>query len=709
MRVPTYQNPVSAIAAPVVQQRDAPAGAFGGQIGAALGQTADVMFKIQDDADNLRVQDAYNQLREQQLNLTLAPDSGYTNVKGRDVIQPRDGGLSMTDDYVNKFNTIGSELETGLSNGRQKAKFQQKMIDSRLEFQAGLQRHENQQISEYGKTVTNATVGLEAESAFKNWNNPALVDKSIANITDSLRAQGLREGLPADAITAAVADKVSKVHGGVLAVSIQEGNLGYAEDYLKKNAGSMEANDILKYKGVITKEVKTRDALLKAEKVIGENVQKMAPTDYDRLTNLVATQESGGRERDSKGNLITSPKGAQGKMQVMPDTNRDPGYGVTPAKDDSDAERTRVGQDYLKAMLKEYGGDVSKALAAYNAGPGALDAAIKKAEKSVQLNKADPSVKVYSYLDFLPKETQNYVDKIGRQYATGTGAPKVTLAELQNQTREVMAGKDPAYIKLAVDAVTARYEATRKSQKESEDDLVAEAYKQIDANGGDYNALPASIRSALPGEKIGALQTYANKRAKGQEVGTDWGIYYQLRRDDSLLKETNLEAFKGHLADSEFKQLVAEQQSLRTGNASSTTATRSANQVLSSYLTQAGIDPTPKPNTSKDSDAARVGRAMRAQQAAISEAETAKGGKLTPAEVEKVTASIFTNVAIKSTWTDWFPAGDKPKFDVSASDTVIVPPTDRTLIISALKATNRPVTEAMIEDMYRRKNNLLGQ
>ncbi|MBF8177804.1 transglycosylase SLT domain-containing protein [Herminiimonas contaminans] len=703
MRVPTYTSQVDAIAAPVVQQTAAPAAAFGGQIADAVGRSVDIYKAAQDDADNLRVQDAYNQLREKQLDLTLSPESGFANVKGRDVMKPRDNGMSMSDDYLQRFGTVGSEIESGLVNERQKAKFRQRLIDSQLEFKAGLQRHENQQISEYGKTVTNATVTLESEAAFQNWQNPDLVNKSIATVTDSLRAQGMREGLPADAITAAVQDKVSKIHSGVLALSIQEGNLRYAEDYLKKNSASMEANDILKYKGAITKEIKTNDALLTAEKIIGENVPKMAPTDFDRLVGLVAGQESGNRERDSKGNLITSPKGAQGKMQVMPGTNLDPGYGVTPAKDGSDAERTRVGKDYLKAMLKEYGGDLNKALAAYNAGPGALDAAIKKADKSVALNKNDPAVPVRSWMDFMPKETQKYVPAIASQYSAGTGVPKVTLVELQNQTRAAMAGKDPAYIKLAVDAVTQRYDATRKSEKDAADDLVGQAYKLLDQNGGNYNGLPADMRAALPGDKIDNLQAYANTRAKGQAVATDWGVYYDLRRDDDLLKSVNLYALKGKLGDAEFKQLVTEQENIRTGKSESTTATRSATQILNSYLTQAGIDPTPKPSTSADSDAARVGRAMRAQQDAISQAESVKGGKLTAAEVEKVTAGIFTNVTIKGTW---FGTNSTPKFNVKSTDTIVVPDADRAQIVAALTATKRPVTEAMILDMYRRKNNL---
>jgi soluble lytic murein transglycosylase len=283
------------------------------------------------------------------------------------------------------------------------------------------------------------------------------------------------------------------------------------------------------------------------------------------------------------------------------------------------------------------------------------------------------------------------------------GAPRMTLEDVHAQVRQEMAGKPAATVKLAIDQVTQLYETNRKAKKQREDETVEEAYKVLDSNGGDYAALPASLRSAIPGDQIDNLQAYAAKRAKGIEPATDWSIYYDLRRDPELLKATNLMTFKGKLADGEFKALVADQEGLRSGKAESVTATRSASQILSAYLNEAGIDPTPKPGKSPTSDAARVGRAMRAQQNAITAAEQAKGRKLTPAEIEQETAKIFTNVTVKGSW---WGTDDKPRFDVQTSDKVVVPTAEREQIIAALQATKRPVNEAMILELYTRKNNL---
>jgi hypothetical protein len=62
-----------------------------------------------------------------------------------------------------------------------------------------------------------------------------------------------------------------------------------------------------------------------------------------------------------------SPKGALGLMQLMPATAST--YGADP-KDP--AQNVAAGTAYLRDLLLKYEGDVPKALAAYNAGPGAV-------------------------------------------------------------------------------------------------------------------------------------------------------------------------------------------------------------------------------------------------------------------------------------------------------------------------------------------------
>lgn len=103
----------------------------------------------------------------------------------------------------------------------------------------------------------------------------------------------------------------------------------------------------------------------------GGYIQQLPVSD---MFSALLQQESGGNPN------ALSPAGAAGIAQIMPDTARDPGYGVTPLQgwDGTDPrtapveEQMRFGQDYLNAMINNRGGNIQEGLAAYNAGPGAV-------------------------------------------------------------------------------------------------------------------------------------------------------------------------------------------------------------------------------------------------------------------------------------------------------------------------------------------------
>ncbi|MDE2434434.1 MAG: lytic transglycosylase domain-containing protein, partial [Burkholderiales bacterium] len=71
-------------------------------------------------------------------------------------------------------------------------------------------------------------------------------------------------------------------------------------------------------------------------------------------------------QTESNGNPnAVSPKGALGAMQVMPGTAMAPGFGIEPARDNSEAERVRVGSEYIGKLQERYGSPALAAIA-YN-------------------------------------------------------------------------------------------------------------------------------------------------------------------------------------------------------------------------------------------------------------------------------------------------------------------------------------------------------
>jgi len=123
------------------------------------------------------------------------------------------------------------------------------------------------------------------------------------------------------------------------------------------------------------------------------------PTQYEPLINRYAKKFGVSKalikavihaESDFNPYAVSS-KGAQGLMQLMPETARD--LSVQDVFDPED--NIRGGVQYLKMLLEKYNGDLSLSLAAYNAGP----------------NRVNQYGRIPPY-----RETKNYIKKVLNYY-----------------------------------------------------------------------------------------------------------------------------------------------------------------------------------------------------------------------------------------------------------------------------------------------------
>lgn len=554
-RVPTYDNfqqmpaqlrPVEMQAAMPRVDPGAQAASFGQAAQRAGAAAMDMELEALKQANQLRVDDALNKALEAEMRLAYDKDAGYTNQRGISALE-RASGKPLADEYDEEFGKVIESIGAGLGNDYQRQAFGQAIAKRRAQFRAGAMKHEADEFRAYTLSVREGTVATRMQQIGLNYANPEVIDEAITSIRAATYDAAKLQGMSAEWADAQARKMVSNAHKTAIAAALEKNDVAYADRYLKRYGKDMEADDLLQATGLITKEMDLRVGTSAATEVMGRWAPKIVPGDMDRLTNIVMAMESGGRRYDAGGGLLESPKGAKGEMQVMDGTNRDPGYGVKPAADDSPEERARVGRDYLAAMVREYDGDVSKALAAYNWGPGNLDKAVKEHGPN--------------WLQAAPEETRSYVERGVREFGAGAGrGSRPSLADIKADLRgDPMLAGNPARLKAAEEAAEKQYRDIEAAEKQATDEALDTAYRGLYANGGNMSALPVSVRAMIPGDKLGAVMGFADTvRKSGGAVHNPeaWAQILSMPRE-SLAAMSPIEffrEFRPHLDDAHLEK-----------------------------------------------------------------------------------------------------------------------------------------------------------
>lgn len=346
-------------------------------------QALDVFGQAKQRADVAQAQDASLQLNAVGNDLLNNPDSGFMNLQGKNAI-------GKGQEYVNQFDSQVQSIAASLPDEQARNAFLQHAQQQRIQFATTTGRHEVGQVRQYEAGMQEGTLRSLAQQAI----SPGLFVPALMNARNSIIAYG-------------------KAHGQ----SDEEIESNFVQWREQAANRASEAWYTPTYQQIMGPEGK---------------IEVTDTPSESQLFSAMIWQESGGNQYGKDGLPLVSPKGAVGVAQVMEDTGPEAARlaGVPWDRDkwlNDTRYNAKLGQAYFGAQMKKYDNNPVLAVAAYNAGPGAVDGWIKQF--------GDPRTGAVSNEQFAAAipydETRNYVAKV-----TGS-APAIpgtaTMENLINQ------------------------------------------------------------------------------------------------------------------------------------------------------------------------------------------------------------------------------------------------------------------------------------
>lgn len=357
------------------------------QMGDVLGGVADkyvdVFAQAKQRADVAQAQDASLQLSQISSDLLTNPDTGLLNMQGKNA-------LGKGQEYVQQFDSQAQSIAASLPDEQARNAFLQQAHQQRIQFQTTAVRHEVGQVRQYEAGMQEGTLRSLAQQAI----SPGMFVPALMNARNSIIAYG-------------------KAHGQ----SDEEIESNFVQWREQAANRASEAWYTPTYQQIMGPEGK---------------IEVTDTPSESQLFSAMIWQESGGNQYGKDGLPLVSPKGAVGVAQVMEDTGPEAARlaGVPWDRDkwlNDTRYNAKLGQAYFSAQMKKYDNNPVLAVAAYNAGPGAVDGWIKQF--------GDPRTGAVSNEQFAAAipydETRNYVAKV-----TGS-APAIpgtaTMENLINQ------------------------------------------------------------------------------------------------------------------------------------------------------------------------------------------------------------------------------------------------------------------------------------
>lgn len=557
----------------------------GGQMLQQAGAKLSDLYRVEmDKIDTLKAEDALNKIKQARLDMTMG-DKGAYQVKGGNVLTP---------DYMSGYRTKFDASVEGITSGltpQQRAKLKPHADREGMGMQSDILRHSMSESEKYQGIVEKGRIDTITNIGVRVAADPIAFERQLVDMNALVEARAKRLGLRTDnpedkyALIALQREVQSPLLAGAITQVLSDksaSGLSRAEELMGKYGSLMDDAALLKMQGHVQSLRSDMAAGAGVEKVLAiarpdavpDPAQRLttlagAPgtgnIDAARLLNLQTGVESNWQEKGKDGKILQGPMTkygtAKGSRQVLDGTNTDPGFGVKPAQDNSPAERARVGNDYMMAMIRRYGAGknadgtprseqqtIKLALAAYNWGPGNVDSAL-----AFEKNPKNDTGQTWE--SRLPKETADYVAKITTKYNTGdTGRAQPTIVDAKAMLRQELAGQPRDVVEKAEAKLESKWGDYKAASAQRVDDTMLNIRQRVDSGELTHPDQLTPQEKAVLGNHVTSAQSFIESASRKSDKalalspsGTDF--YYQMREDPLRLKATSIATIMGMRGD----------------------------------------------------------------------------------------------------------------------------------------------------------------
>lgn len=192
-------------------------------------------------ADEIAITDADAKLTAAQTQLLYGtqdnPQSGALNRMGKD-------SFTTPEDVQSSWNKATADIMSGLTNDTQRMVVD-RMAKGRFgEMNGQVQQHLATQRDRYDQETTDGLVKQESDLALKNYQQPDLVEGSIARQQEALTAYASRHsGLPDGWLKQRIAQVTSQTYTGVIHQLIDDKNMLAAKSYFADHESDISGSD----------------------------------------------------------------------------------------------------------------------------------------------------------------------------------------------------------------------------------------------------------------------------------------------------------------------------------------------------------------------------------------------------------------------------------------------------------------------------------